>query len=65
MAGFCEFAIGLQAPNLTTFAARTPKVSDYMPRYSHFRETAGGDWGSIPHCMAGDAVIDGDGRRSH
>src|ERR1700682_573047 len=43
MADFCELAVGLQAPNLDTFGARTPKVSGYMPKYSRFRETATGD----------------------
>ena len=43
MAGFCELASGLQAPYLTTFTAKTPKVSGYLPRYSRFRETTTGD----------------------
>jgi hypothetical protein len=43
MAGFRELAIRLQAPDLATFGARTPKVSGYMPEYSRFRETATGD----------------------
>jgi hypothetical protein len=45
MAGFCELAIGLQAPNQATFGARTPKISGYMPEYSRFRETATRDRG--------------------
>ena len=43
MAGFCELGIGLQAPHLSTFTAKTPKVSGRMPEYSRFRETAIGD----------------------
>ena len=44
MAAFCELVIGLQAPYLSTFTAKMPKVSGRMPEYSRFRETATGDW---------------------
>jgi hypothetical protein len=40
MAGFCELAIGLHAPNLATFRRKTPKVSGCTAEYSRFRETA-------------------------
>jgi hypothetical protein len=42
--GLLRIGYRLQAPNLATIAARTPKVSGYMPKYSRFRETATGDW---------------------
>jgi hypothetical protein len=42
--GFSNSVDGLQAPDLTGFGAKTPKVSGYLPEYSRFRETAAGDW---------------------
>jgi hypothetical protein len=47
MAGFCEMALGLQAPDFYPIRAKTPKVSGRTPEYSHFRETGTGDWVSI------------------
>ncbi len=43
MAGFLR--IGYQSPSseFGHFRGETPKVSGYMPKYSHFRETATGD----------------------
>jgi hypothetical protein len=43
MAGFCELAIGLQAPKLAAAGAKSPIVSGRYLKYSRFRETAAGD----------------------
>jgi hypothetical protein len=51
MAGFCEFAAGLQAPKLAAVGAKSPKVSGGYLKYSRFWETATGD-GFDLHCAA-------------
>jgi hypothetical protein len=43
MAGFCELAIGLRAPELAAAGAKSPIVSGGYLKYSRFRETATGD----------------------
>jgi hypothetical protein len=52
MAGFCEFAAGLQAPKLAAVGTKSPKVSGGYLKYSRFWETATGD-GLDLHCAAG------------
>jgi hypothetical protein len=44
MAGFCELAIGLRAPELGSPGAKSPIVSGGYLKYSRFRETGTGDW---------------------
>ena len=43
MAGFCEFAAGLQTPRLADGGPSSPKVSGGYLKYARFRETAAGD----------------------
>ena len=43
MAGFCELAIGLRAPELGSPGAKSPIVSGGYLKYSRFRETEAGD----------------------
>jgi hypothetical protein len=43
MAGFCESAIGLQAPKPAAVGAKSPIVSGRYLKYSRFRETGAGD----------------------
>jgi hypothetical protein len=43
MAGFCQLAGGLQAPNLATSREKSPIVSGGYLKYSRFWETAAGD----------------------
>jgi hypothetical protein len=43
MAGFCELAISLQAPELGSPEAKSPIVSGGYLKYSRFRETGTGD----------------------
>ena len=44
MAGSSNLANGLQPPDFASGGAKLPKVSGHMPKYSHFWETAAGDW---------------------
>src|SRR5258707_15188390 len=44
MAGFSNSANRLQPPDFASGGAKLPKVSGHMPKYSHFWETASGDW---------------------
>jgi hypothetical protein len=43
MAGFCELAIGLRAPELGSPGAKSPIVSGGYLKYSRFREAGAGD----------------------
>src|ERR1700738_371822 len=40
MAGFCELAASLQAPDLARSETKSPIVSGHIREYSRFRETA-------------------------
>jgi len=48
MAGFCELAIGLRAPELGSPGQKSPIVSGGYLKYSRFRET---ETGFDMHCL--------------
>jgi hypothetical protein len=53
MAGFCELAISLRAPELGSPGAKSPIVSGGYLKYSRFRETGTGD--SARYALGGRA----------